>query len=86
MEVITRFLRTHNISSHTFAALASSFVGLYIADAGVRAFVDGLLVDHPKLVSLLGLAVVVYRNYASSRNKHALERRDDPKPQEEARQ
>lgn len=80
---LENFFNNHNISSHTFAAIAASLVGLYMEDQQVRDQINIMLQHHPAILSGIGLAVVVYRNYASPRNRNAMERRSDP-PQEKA--
>lgn len=82
IELLKQFFTNHNITTHTFAAGFIFLTGLYVENVDFQVFVDASLINHPRLIALVGFSVFIYRNYANPRNRMANQRRTDPKLEE----
>lgn len=66
MNPIAEWFRSHNLSSHAFAALAIGLAGVITEDEQVRSFLVGALVNHPKIASEVILAASIVVKYSRS--------------------
>jgi len=61
---IRKWIKSRNITSHAVAGVTTIIATTFMTDPTLRGYVLSTLVNHPKLISALGAACVMWLKYS----------------------